>query len=76
MNIPIRATFRRAEKRGERATMVSAVYADVPDELIVGQLAQTCADVALSRGDHDGYTRIRQAIDRAEIDGKIITIRK
>lgn len=76
MNIPIRATFRRAEKRGEQATMVSAVYAEVPDALIMGQLAQAGADVALSRGDHDSYMRIRHAIDRAEVDGKIITIRK
>lgn len=76
MNIPIRATFRRADKPGGRATMVRAEYADVPDALIMGQMAQAGADVALSRGDHDGYTRIRQAIDRAEMDGKIITIRK
>lgn len=76
MIIPIRATFRRADKPGGRATMVSAEYADVPDALIMGQLAQAGADVALSRGDHDSYVRIRHAIDRAETDGKIITIRK
>lgn len=76
MNIPVRATFRRAEKRGERATMVSAVYADVPDALIMGQMALAGADVALHRGDEDNFVRIRRALDRAETDGKLITIRK
>ena len=56
--------------------MVSAVYADVPDELIMGQMAQAGADIAIHRGDEDNFVRIRRAIDRAEMDGKIITIRK
>lgn len=76
MNIPIRATFRRADKPGGRATMVRAEYADVPDELIMGQMAQAGADIAIHRGDEDNFVRIRRAIDRAEMDGKIITIRK
>lgn len=74
MMIPIRATFKRADKPGGRAVMVDAVYADVPMELIVGTAARVAQDLALHAGDEENYLRIRHAIERAEADGKIITM--
>ena len=74
MMVPIRATFKRADKPGGRAEMVSAVYADVPMELLVGTLAQAAMDVAMHSGDEDCYLEIRHAIERAEADGKIMTM--
>lgn len=75
MRIPIRATFRRADKPGGKATLARAEYAEVPDTLIMGQMAKVGADVALHREDLDSYERIRGAARRAEDAGKIITIR-
>jgi len=72
MRIPIRATYRRAEKPGGRATLESAVYADVPDALIIGTAAQTAADMAMRAGDEDAVVKIRRAIDAACTDGKIM----
>lgn len=74
MMIPIRATYRRADKRGGRAELVSTVCADVPMEVIVGQTAQVAADIAIHRGDEENYVRIRRAIDAARADGKIMTV--
>ena len=70
--IPIRATYRRAEKPGGRATFESAVYADVPVELIVGTAAQVAGDMAMRAGDEEAVVKIRRAIDRACEDGKIM----
>ncbi len=75
MVIPIRATFKRAEKRGERAEMVSAVYADVPNELVVGRCAQLARRHAMRAGDEESVERISRAMERAEDDGKIIIMR-
>lgn len=74
MMIPIRATYRRADKRGGRATRVSEVMADVPMEAIIGTTAQVAADLAIHAGDEDNYVRICRAIDAARADGKIMTI--
>lgn len=70
--IPIRATYRRAEKPGGRATFESAVYADVPVGLIVGTAAQVAGDMAMRAGDEEAVVKIRRAIDRACEDGKIM----
>ena len=72
MRIPIRATYRRAEKPGGRATLESAVYADVPDALILGTTAQVAADLAMRAGNEDAVVKIRRAIDRACEDGKLM----
>ena len=70
--IPIRATYRRAEKPGGRATFESAVYADVPVGLIVGTAAQVAGDMAMRAGEEEAVVKIRRAIDRACEDGKIM----
>lgn len=72
MMIPIRATYRRSDEPGGRATFESAVYADVPVELIVGTAAQVSADLAMHAGDEENAARILRAMDRAAADGKII----
>lgn len=72
--IPIRATYRRAEKPGGKATLESAVYADVPIELVAGTAAQVAADLARRAGDEENMLRIRHAIDRARADGTIMTM--
>ena len=72
MQIPIRAIYRRAEKPGERATLESAVYADIPQELIVGTAAMAARDLAMRAGDDESVERISRAIDAACADGKIM----
>lgn len=74
MMIPVRATFRRADKPGGRAVMIDAEYADVPVELIMGTLAQSAAAIVRRERGEDDYQTIRQAMDRAEADGKIMTM--
>ena len=75
MQIPIRATFRRAEKPGGRATFESAVFAEIPDELVIGTAAQVAVDVAMRAGDDDAVSRLSRAIELAETDGKIMTMK-
>lgn len=72
--IPVRATYRRAEKPGKTAMLDHAVYADVPDALIIGTAAQTAADLALHAGDEENHARILRAIDRARTAGTIMTM--
>ena len=72
--IPVRAMYRRAEKPGGKATFESAVYADVPDELILGTAAQMAADMAMCAGDEEAVVKIRRAIDAACADGKLMTM--
>lgn len=74
MMIPIRATFKRADKPGGRAEMIDAVYADVPMELVMGALAKAGESYARRKGDEDSADKIHRAIDRAEADGKLITM--
>ena len=74
MRIPIRATYRRAEKPGGRATFESAVYADVPDELILGTAAQVARTMAMRAGDEEAVMKIGRAIDAACADGKLMTM--
>lgn len=74
MRIPIRAIYKRAERPGEPAVMISADYADVPIELVAGQLAQAAADVASAKGDMDESERIRAALAQACADGKLMTL--
>ena len=74
MTIPIRAMYRRAEKPGERATLESAVYADIPDKLVVGTAAMVARDLAMHAGDEEAVTKISRAIDAACTDGKIMII--
>jgi len=74
MMIPIRATFKRADKPGGRAEMIDAVYADVPVELVMGTLAKAGESIARRKGDEDSADKIHRAIDLAEADGKLITM--
>ncbi len=73
MRIPIRAIYKRAEHPGEDAVMISADYAEVPTQLIAGQLAQAAADVASVKGDMDESERIRAALTQACADGNLMT---
>ena len=70
--VPIRAMYRRAEKPGQRATLESAVYADVPVELLAGAAARTAVGLAMRAGDEDAVARMNRAIDRACEAGKLI----
>lgn len=70
--IPIRATYRRAEKPGGRATLESAVYADVPVELIAGTAAKVAVSMAMRAGDEEAVVRLNRAIERACEDGKLM----
>ena len=70
--IPIRATYRRAEKPGGRATLESAVYADVPVELIAGTAAQVAVSMAMRAVDEEAVTKINRALDKACDAGKLM----
>lgn len=70
--IPIRATYRRAEKPGGRATPKSEVCADVPVELIAGTAAKVAVSRAMHAGDDEAVAKLNRAIDRACEDGKLM----
>lgn len=70
--IPIRATYRRAQKPGEQATLESAVYADIPVQLIAGTAAKVAVSMAMRAGDEDAVIRLNRAIDRACEAGKLM----
>ena len=53
-------------------TLESAVYADVPDALIMGTAAQVARDMALRAGDEEAAAKIGRAIERACDDGKLM----
>lgn len=53
-------------------TLESAVYADVPDALIMGTAAQVARDMALRAGDEEAAGKIGRAIERACDDGKLM----
>lgn len=74
MQIMIRATFKRAEKPGGRAVLERGEYAEVPDALVFGTMAQCAQDKAASCGDHEGAGIIADAIERAERDGILMTM--
>lgn len=74
MKIPVRAVFSRSE-RGEAdgfvPVMTGAVYADVPQEVIFGAMAETARQNAQGAGDTEAAEIIGRAMTRAEADGVI-----
>ena len=74
MRIPIRAVFARGTKPGEEPRLIVATYAEVPDTLLMGTMAQAAIDVATVRGDMDSAHRLSEALSRAQADGKIQTL--
>lgn len=74
MRIPIRAVFARGTKPGEEPRLIDATYAEVPDTLLMGTMAQAGVELATVRGDMDGAHRLSDAIAAAGRDGKIQTI--
>lgn len=76
MLIPVRACYKRS-KKGEKPRppqMISAEYAEVPDELVLGTLAQAGLERALLAGDTEAAGIISRAIDKATADGKLMTM--
>lgn len=74
MRIPIHAFFARGTKPGEEPVLLSADYAEIPDGLLAGAMAQAAIDVATVRGDMDSAHRLSEALSRAQTDGKIQTL--
>lgn len=74
MRIPIHAFFARGTKPGEEPRLLSADYAEIPDGLLMGTMAQAAIDVATVRGDMDSAHRLSEALSRAQADGKIQTL--
>lgn len=74
MRVVTRMIFKRAETPGDEAVPVSAEYADAPDALGYGLLAQCALDEAVRRGDDEGARIIRGTMDAAWEDGVIMTM--
>ena len=74
MRIPIHAFFARGTKPGEEPRLLSADYAEIPDGLLIGTMAQAAIDVATVRGDMDCAHRLSEVLSRAQADGKIQTL--
>lgn len=74
MRIPVHAFFARGTKPGEEPKLISADYAEIPDGLLAGAMAQAAIDVATVRGDMDSAHRLSEALGRAQADGKIQTL--
>ena len=74
MRIPIHAFFARGTKPGEEPRLLSADYAEIPDGLLMGTMAQAAIDVVTVRGDMDSAHRLSEALSRAQADGKIQTL--
>lgn len=74
MKVVTRMIFKRAEKPGEQAVPMSAEYAEVPDALALGTLAQCALDSALHNGDDEGARLVKKAMDAAWEDGVIMTM--
>jgi len=64
--------YKRAQAPGERAQMDSAQCADVPQELIVGACARAAERLAMRAADEENTARLHRAIERAQMDGRII----
>lgn len=74
MRIPIHAIFARGTKPGEEPRLISADYAEIPDNLLMGTMAQAAIDVATVRGDMESAHTLSDALGRAQADGKIQTL--
>lgn len=74
MRIPIHAFFARGTKPGEEPKLISADYAEIPDALLMGTMAQAGVELATVRGDMDSAHRLSEALGRARADGKIQTL--
>ena len=74
MRIPIHAIFARGTKPGEEPRLISADYAEIPDNLLMGTMAQAAIDVATVRGDMESAHTLSEALSRAQADGKIQTL--
>ena len=77
MLVPVRAVYSRSPRgksEGFESQMIDAVYADVPDGLVLGTLAQCAKEDALHAGDDEAAAIIDRAIDKARAAGEIMTM--
>ena len=72
MKVLVRATFERAPRGSkEPAKMISGEYAEVPDAIVLGQLAKCGREDARIAGDDEAVEIIDKAIDKAMAAGVI-----
>ena len=74
MRIPIHAFFARGTKPGEEPVLLSADYAEIPDALLMGTMAQAGVELATVRGDMESAHTLSDALGKAQADGKIQTL--
>ena len=75
MLIPVRAVYSRSPRgksEGFVPQMVEATYADVPEGLVLGAMAQSAKACALYAGDDEAAAIIDRAMDKAAAAGDVI----
>lgn len=75
MRVMLKASYQRAEQYSEgdgKPVLLSAEYGEVPDELVLGEVASAAMDHAQLSGDERGAQHIKNIIDAARADGALL----